>query len=87
MTKYLIQQTIDINVQYIYETEDDDPISAFRDNDGYATATIISIEPLSWDIPWDSEEAAGTCESLSASSIKDIFLGVAQEFLTNKNVK
>lgn len=87
--KYIIQQTVEINVQYLYETESEDPTFDFRDNGGYETSPILWIEPLSWDVPWDAVEAedGGKYTPLTAEQVKEALGHLTSDFLTNKTVK
>lgn len=92
MKKYIIHQTVEINVQYLYECEDDeDPTTSFSDEGAYSTAPIVEIELLDWDRPWDavevSEEDAKDYRHFTADGVKEAIEGLTSEFLANEAVK
>lgn len=90
--KYIIHQTVEINVQYLYECEDgDNPTTSFSDEGAYSTAPIVEIELLDWDRPWDAvevtEEEAKDYKHFTADGVKEAIEGLTNEFLANATVK
>lgn len=59
MKTFLIRQTVDVEVQWLWETEDDKMTAeeALRRAYGnFDDTSIVSIQALDWDMPFDSEE-------------------------------
>ena len=58
MQKYMVMQTVDVSLSYIYEGPDDlttdEVLQKFRDEEGYRTCPVVDVEVLNWDRPWDS---------------------------------
>lgn len=54
MARYIIRQSVDIEIQWVFDTDSDDPLA---DSHGQLNPEkVISVEVLDWDRPWDCEE-------------------------------
>lgn len=58
MKKFIIRQTIDLDLQWVIEAEDvQDALEKAWGN--FDSSKVIDIQPLDWDHPWDAEEMSG----------------------------
>ncbi len=58
MKKFIIRQTIDLDLQWVIEAEDvQDALEKAWGN--FDSTKVIDIQPLDWDHPWDAEEMSG----------------------------
>lgn len=60
--RYLVQQSVDINIEWVYETETTGERaleSELRDAQ-FDPTKIIQIQVLDWDRPWDYSEVSDT---------------------------
>jgi hypothetical protein len=56
--KFIIRQTIDLDLQWVIEAEDvQDALEKAWGN--FDSSKVIDIQPLDWDHPWDAEEMSG----------------------------
>ena len=57
-TKYMVMQTVDVSVSYIYEGEanltSDEVRQKFWDEGGYQTCPVVDVDMLDWEKPWDA---------------------------------
>ena len=70
MKKFIIRQTIDIDLQWLIEAESYGHalIKAWGNFD---SSKVVDICPLDWDKPWDAEEVEGsTPRTLSAEELR-----------------
>jgi hypothetical protein len=74
MQKYMVMQTVDVSLSYIYEGPDDlttdEVLQKFRDEDGYRTCPVVDIDVLDWDRPWDSFKVTIAPKPLTAEQIR-----------------
>lgn len=58
MKKFIIRQTIEVEIHWLIDAEDKD--SALEKAwDNFDSSKVTDIYPLSWDKPWDAEEVDG----------------------------
>lgn len=74
MQKYMVMQTVEINLSYIYEGADDlttdEVLQKFRDEGGYRTCPIVDIEVLDWERPWDAFKVTDAHKPLTVDEIR-----------------
>lgn len=70
MKKFIIRQTVDIDLQWLIEAESvEDALEKAWGN--FNIAKVVDICPLDWDKPWDAEEVEGTAPSfISAERLR-----------------
>lgn len=56
MKQFIIQQSIDINLQYIVEANDADEAMEKYSNEPFDRNKILWVEVLDWDKAWDAVE-------------------------------
>ena len=57
MKKYLVRQSIDVELCYFVEAHSVEEAQEVIDLGGYDRSRIIDIQVLNWEKPWDIEEA------------------------------
>lgn len=86
MAKYMVMQTVDVSLSYIYEGADDlttdEVLQKFRDEDGYRTCPIVDIDVLNWARPWDSFKVTDAHKPLTVEQIRS-----ALEILDNSIIQ
>jgi hypothetical protein len=77
--KVIVSQTVDINVSYLYEYEDNgeefDAFAVtrqFREENGYEKFPVVDIELLDWDLPWDANETDEFPKPLTEEAIRAV---------------
>lgn len=74
MQKYMVMQTVDVSVSYIYEGEanltSDEVRQKFWDEGGYQNCPVVDVEVLDWDKPWDAFRFDEDYNILTAEQIR-----------------
>lgn len=70
MKKFIIRQTVDIDLQWLIEAESyEDALHKAWGN--FDSSKVVDICPLDWDKPWDAEEVEGEAPSfISADHLR-----------------
>lgn len=69
MKKFIIRQTIDLDLQWVIEAEDvQDALEKAWGN--FDSSKVIDIQPLDWDHPWDAEEMSGDVTYFTDEELK-----------------
>lgn len=69
MGKYFVKQAVEVEVIWVIEAEDAD--AALEDAYGsFNDKAIVDIIPLSWDKPWDTEEATDVFAVMTEEQLK-----------------
>lgn len=69
MKKFIIRQTIDIEVHWYLEAEDAE--SALEQaRDVFDASKVTDIYPVAWEKPWDAEEVDGDVRFATEEELK-----------------
>lgn len=69
MKKFIIRQTVDLDLQWVIEAEDvQDALEKAWGN--FDSSKVIDIQPLDWDHPWDAEEMSGDVTYLTDEELQ-----------------
>ena len=72
--KYMVMQTVDVSVSYIYEGEanltSDEVRQKFWDEGGYQNCPVVDVEMLDWEKPWDAFKYDETYTPLTPEQIR-----------------
>jgi hypothetical protein len=72
MKQFIIQQTVDINIQYIVEANDVDEAMEKYSNEPFDRNKILWIDVLDWDKAWDAVEYTGEVQELTPMPATDL---------------
>jgi hypothetical protein len=72
MKQFIIQQTVDINIQYIVEANDVDEAMEKYSNEPFDRNKILWIDVLDWDKAWDAVEYTGEVQELMPMPATDL---------------
>lgn len=68
MARYIIRQSVDIEIQWVFDTDSDDPLRECMGN--FDTNKIVEIQVLDWDGAWDCEEFDGDITFRTADELR-----------------
>lgn len=69
MPKFIIRQSVDIDLQWVVEAEDrEDALEKAWGN--FDASKVIDIQPLNWDHPWDAEEIEGDVQTFTDKELE-----------------